>query len=136
MSVFFVPLILSKGIFFLTFVFYLNLYCIEYTFRIYILLHIRKHYFIDFCCLLLKSSKAFSVSLKEWKFVTPAASCSKDSVFTAQPFPDTHKRNELELFTKVASWWKIIIDYVIYFVTLLVYILETKSQFLVTVPKL
>ena len=34
--------------FFLTFVFYLKVHCIEYTFRIYILLHIHKHYFIHF----------------------------------------------------------------------------------------
>ena len=42
---------------------FILMYNIEYTFRIYILLHIKKHYFIHFCCLLLKSSKAFSVSL-------------------------------------------------------------------------
>ena len=42
---------------------FISMYNIEYTFRIYILLHIKKHYFIHFCCLLLKSSKAFSVSL-------------------------------------------------------------------------
>ena len=41
-----------KGIF-LRFVFYFNVQCIEYTFRIYILLHIKKHYFIYFCCLFL-----------------------------------------------------------------------------------
>ena len=51
------------------FVFFLNIQCIEYTFRIYMLLHIKKHYFIHFCfyfihfCLLLKWLKAFSVSL-------------------------------------------------------------------------
>ena len=49
--------------FFLTFVFYLNVQCIEYTFRIYILLHIKNCYFIHFSCLFLKSSKAFNVSL-------------------------------------------------------------------------
>ena len=49
--------------FFLTFVFNLNVKYIGHTFRIYILLHIEKHYFINFCCLLLKSSKAFSISL-------------------------------------------------------------------------
>ena len=44
----------------------LSLYvkCIEYTFRICILLLIKKHYFIHFCSLFLKSPKAFSVSLK------------------------------------------------------------------------
>ena len=42
--------------FFLTFVFYLNLQCIEYTFRIYILLYIKKIYFIHFFACL-KSSK-------------------------------------------------------------------------------
>ena len=51
-----------KGIF-LRFVFHFNVLCIEYTFRIYILLHIKKHYFIHFCCLFLKLSKAFSVYL-------------------------------------------------------------------------
>ena len=53
----------SKKIF-LTFVSYLNIWCIEYSFRIYILLHIKRHYFIHFWCLFLKSSKAFSVSLR------------------------------------------------------------------------
>ena len=47
---------------FLRFVFYLNVYCTEYIFEIYILLHIKKH-FIHFCCLFLKSSKVFCVSL-------------------------------------------------------------------------
>ena len=45
---FFALFILPEGIF-LTFVFYLNVKCIEYTFRIYILfLRIKKHYFIHF----------------------------------------------------------------------------------------
>ena len=48
---------------FLTFVFYLNVLYVEYAFRIYIPLHIKKHYFIHFCCLFLKLSNAFSVSL-------------------------------------------------------------------------
>ena len=47
---------------FLTFAFYLNVYCIEYSLRIYILLLIKKHYFIRFCCLFLKSSKTFTLS--------------------------------------------------------------------------
>ena len=34
--------------FFLTNVFYLNVQCIKYTFRIYIHLHIKKHYVIHF----------------------------------------------------------------------------------------
>ena len=46
------------------FVSILNVKCIEYTSRIYILLLIKKHYSIHFCCLFLKSSKAFSISLK------------------------------------------------------------------------
>ena len=53
---------------FITFVFYLNILFIEYTFRIYILLHIKKHYFIHFCCLFLKLSKAFRVSLSKFNF--------------------------------------------------------------------
>ena len=48
-------------VYFLTFVFYLNVQRIGYTFRIYMLLHVKKHYFIHFCCSFLKSSKAFSV---------------------------------------------------------------------------
>ena len=59
---FFVPFILSEG----------NLFkicilsqCIVYGmhFLIHMLLHIEKHYFIHFCCLFLKLSKAFSVYL-------------------------------------------------------------------------
>ena len=38
--------------------------CIEYILIIYMLLHIKKHYFIHFFYLFLKPSKAFSVSLK------------------------------------------------------------------------
>ena len=48
---------------FLRFVFHLNVQCVEHNFRRYILLHIKKHYFIHFCRLFLKSSKTFSVSL-------------------------------------------------------------------------
>ena len=51
---------------FLTFVFYLNVQCIEYISRIYILLDFRKHYLIHSWCLLLKSLKAFSVSLSSF----------------------------------------------------------------------
>ena len=49
--------------FFLTFALYLNVLCLEYTFGIYILLQIWKHYFVHLFCLFLKSSKAFIVSL-------------------------------------------------------------------------
>ena len=52
---------------FLTFVFYFNIQCTEYTFRRYILLHIKKHFFIHFFCLFLKSPKTFSVSLRKRK---------------------------------------------------------------------
>ena len=52
---------------FLTFVFYFNT-CTECTFRIHILLHIKKHYFIHFCCFSLKSSKAFSVFLSNHRW--------------------------------------------------------------------
>ena len=50
----FVPFILSEVKYFLRFVFYLNVCFIEYIFRIYTFLHIKKHYFIYFCCLFLK----------------------------------------------------------------------------------
>ena len=43
---------------------YLNVQRIEQTFRIYIVLHIKKHYFNTPFCLFLKLSKAFSVSLE------------------------------------------------------------------------
>ena len=61
---FFVLFIFSGGIF-LKFVFHLNVQCIEYTFRIYIFLDIKKkkNYFRHFCCLFLNSPKAFNVSL-------------------------------------------------------------------------
>ena len=55
--------------FFLTFVLIYSIsQCIvywihEYTFKINTLLHIKKHYFIQFCCLFIKSLKAFSVFL-------------------------------------------------------------------------
>ena len=42
---------------------FISMYSIEWTFEIYILLLIKKNYFIYFCSLFLKSSKAFSVSL-------------------------------------------------------------------------
>ena len=55
---------------FLTFAFNLNVQCIKYTSRIHILLHIKNHYFIHFCCLFLKWWKAFSVSLNYELVVT------------------------------------------------------------------
>ena len=61
-SEFFVTIISSKGNFFNICV--KNVLCIEKTFRIYIRLDIKKHYFMHFCCLFLKSSKAFSVFLR------------------------------------------------------------------------
>ena len=44
--------------------------CIVYRipFQIYIRLHIKKHYFVNFCCLFLKLLKAFSVSLRKTYF--------------------------------------------------------------------
>ena len=61
-SAFFIMFILSEGSFFHICVL---LQCIVYwiSFRIFIRLHVKKCYFIYFCCLFLKSSKAFSVSL-------------------------------------------------------------------------
>ena len=59
--VFFVTFILPEENF-LTFVLFQCTLSTECTFRIYILLHIKKH-FMHFFCLFLKSSKAFSVSL-------------------------------------------------------------------------
>ena len=44
---------------------FISIYSVLNTFRIYMFLRIKKHYFIHFCCLFLKSSKAFSVSLSQ-----------------------------------------------------------------------
>ena len=61
----------------LRFVLYLNVQCIEYAFRIYIRLHIKKHYFIHFCCLFSESSKAFSISLSQvWHSIKRPAICT------------------------------------------------------------
>ena len=60
---FFQRLFWPHGIF-LTFVFYLNLQCIEYTFRIYILLHIKKYYSIPFCFLFFKIVESLQIILK------------------------------------------------------------------------
>ena len=65
--IFFVPFILSEGNFFKVCVLSpFIVYWIHFQ-NIYILLHIKKHYFIHFRCLFLKSSKAFNVSLIEEK---------------------------------------------------------------------
>ena len=62
-SAFFVTFILPKGNFLNIWVLFQCLvYWIHFQ-NTYILLHIKKHYFIHFCCLFLKSSKAFSVSI-------------------------------------------------------------------------
>ena len=53
----FVTLFCPEDIF-LMFVFYLNLLCIERTFIISILLHIKKHCFLRFYCLFFKLGKA------------------------------------------------------------------------------
>ena len=44
--------------------FYLNIYRTEWTFRIYILSHIKKQYLIHFCYLVLKLPKVFGASLR------------------------------------------------------------------------
>ena len=54
---FFVPFILSEGNFFK--ICFISMYSLLNTLQ----LHIKKHYFIHFCCLFLKLLKAFSVSL-------------------------------------------------------------------------
>ena len=44
--------------------YYLSMYSVLNKFSKYVLLHIESHYFIHFCWLFLKSSKAFSVSVR------------------------------------------------------------------------
>ena len=56
-----VQFVLLEGIFLN--LFYLISSVLHYAFKIQILLHMKKHHFIHFCCLFLKSSKSFSVSL-------------------------------------------------------------------------
>ena len=58
----------------------LGFYLTENTFRIYILLHIKKHYFIHFCCWFFKSLEAFSESLRKNSFICVAA-CLINSKF-------------------------------------------------------
>ena len=70
---------------FLTFVFYVNVYWVEYTFRISILFYIKKHYFIHFYCLFLKSSKDFSVSLR-WKLYKTHASQIRNKIYSWNTF--------------------------------------------------
>ena len=64
----FVPFILSKVIF-LIFLFYRNVYCIEYTFRIYILLHVKEHNFMHFFMLIFKIIESLQCILK-WINIT------------------------------------------------------------------
>ena len=66
---FFVPIILSEEIFFkICVLFQCIVHCIHFqNISIYILLHTKKYYFINFCCFFLKSSKAFSVSLRKYE---------------------------------------------------------------------
>ena len=58
---FFVPFVLSEGNFFKICVLYQYIHSVLNTLSIYILLHIKKHYFLHFCCLFLKSLKAYSL---------------------------------------------------------------------------
>ena len=68
--VFFVPSILSEGNFFNICVLSQCIWCTEYTFRIYILLHIKKHYFKTFLLVLKIVESLISVSLKKVQKIT------------------------------------------------------------------
>ena len=86
-SVFFAIFILSEGfVLFQCIVYWINFQCI-YTF-IY-----KKHYLIHFCCLFLKSSKAFSVSLIMFFFL-------KRVDFEKNIFSENNKGNEI----RTTSW--------------------------------
>ena len=54
---------------FLIFLFYRNVYCIEYTFRIYILLHVKEHNFMHFFMLIFKIIESLQCILK-WVNIT------------------------------------------------------------------
>ena len=58
---FFVPFVLSEGNIFKICVLYQYIHSVLNTLSIYVLLHIKKHYFLHFCCMFLKSLKAYSV---------------------------------------------------------------------------
>ena len=106
-----------------TFVFYLNVYYIEYAFRIFILLYIKKHYFIHFFCLFWKSRKAFSVSLSEvgvllleifgcrpeiyWKMAVPNAFSNTFWIFFWKEFkflPQAKTNSEMKI-KKFHPWY-------------------------------
>ena len=74
---------------FLTFVFYLNVWCIGKNSRMYILFHIKKqHYFVHFLCLFLKLSIAFCVSLTfSWRR------------------PLSYRHQSIDLRTKSMDWF-------------------------------
>ena len=88
---FFVPFILSEGNYFKICVLS---QCIvfEYTFRIYILLHTKKYYFIQFCCLFLNLAKAFSVSLSHFNLAL---------FFSVNPWNSTTFFCDLKCFYRV-----------------------------------
>ena len=58
---FFVPFVLSEGNIFKICVLYQYIHSVLNTLSIYVLLHIKKHYFLHFCCMFLKSLKVYSV---------------------------------------------------------------------------
>ena len=98
-----------KGIF-LTFIFYLNVYCIKYTFRIYILLHIKKHYFTYFCCLFLKSSKKPFNKKPSFDTITLLMSVNISSLYFLIHVQMNYKRREAStnwhwsLFRKISGF--------------------------------
>ena len=86
-SAFFAIFILSEGfVLFQYIVYWINFQSI-YTFTY------KKHYLIHFCCLFLKSSKAFSVSLRMFF-------CKKRVDFKKKKFSENNQGNEI----RTTSW--------------------------------
>ena len=93
----FVPFILFKGIF-LTFVFYLNVKCIEYTFIIYI------HFLRAFQ----KLPKAFSVSLSKRKWLLTWCYNPHESLISSQ-FDDL--TFQISIVNPIKTWyWETFMD--------------------------
>ena len=63
----------------------------KYTFRIYILLRIKKRYFIRLCCLFLESSKAVNVSLNNNRYFFCLILYALHLIFRV-PISQIHKR--------------------------------------------
>ena len=76
------------------------------NFIIYILLHMEKYYFVHFCCLFLKSSKGFSISLRKLQTCLSRSILYEDVLKNLTNLTGKHLCQSLS-FNKVAGlYWK------------------------------